>query len=221
MRVHGIITAQHRESLMRAMRDAWVNSPTVRGAWLLEARRPSRRPPCGRPDLMPRVIEAGQEHGLRHLLFGSTPEVLERLQASLRERFPEALIVGAISPPFRSLSSQEEAELTAEINAARPHIVWVGLGLAQAGRVDVEQPHGVPPALALGVGAAFEFLAVPSPGLPMDAASGSRMAAPSATRAAAIGRALSQDQHRVPRRAVAVMARRYTRSAVHALRRPF
>ena len=221
--VHGVITAQHRESLMRAMRDAWVNFPDgAPVAWLLRrVGHPGAHRVAG-PDLMPRVIEAGQEHGLRHLLFGSTPEVLERLQASLRERFPEALIVGAISPPFRSLSSQEEAELTAEINAARPHIVWVGLGLPKQDEWMWNNRTAYTPALALGVGAAFEFLA------------GTKPRAPQWMQRAGLEwlhRLLHEPRRLAARylktnteflgRAVAVMARRYTRSAVHALRRPF
>jgi N-acetylglucosaminyldiphosphoundecaprenol N-acetyl-beta-D-mannosaminyltransferase len=221
--VHGIITAQHRESLMLAMRDAWVNFPDgAPVAWLLRrVGHPAAHRVAG-PDLMPRVIEAGQAHGLRHLLFGSTPEVLERLQTRIRERFPEALIVGAISPPFRSLSSQEEAELTAEIRAARPHIVWVGLGLPKQDEWMWRNRAAYTPALALGVGAGFEFLA------------GTKARAPLWMQRAGLEwlHRLTHEPRRLAARylttnteflgrAAAVMVRRYTRSAVHALRRPF
>jgi N-acetylglucosaminyldiphosphoundecaprenol N-acetyl-beta-D-mannosaminyltransferase len=221
--VHGIITAQHRESLMLAMRDAWVNFPDgAPVAWLLRrVGHPAAHRVAG-PDLMPRVIEAGQAHGLRHLLFGSTPEVLERLQTRIRERFPEALIVGAISPPFRSLSSQEEAELTAVIRAARPHIVWVGLGLPKQDEWMWRNRAAYTPALALGVGAGFEFLA------------GTKARAPLWMQRAGLEwlHRLTHEPRRLAARylttnteflgrAAAVMVRRYTRSAVHALRRPF
>ena len=82
------------------------------------------------------MIDRGREHGLRHYLFGATPTVLERLEQNLLERFPGAQIVGTSSPPFRAMNAPEEREAVAAITAASPHIVWVGLGHAEAGPLD-------------------------------------------------------------------------------------
>ena len=166
--VHGIITAQHRAPLMQAMGGAWRNFPDgAPVAWLLRriGHRGARR--VAGPDLMPCVIDAGQSVGLRHLLFGSTPAVLSDLQRRLLERFPEANIVGAISPPFRLLSDEEEQAITAEIRAANPHIVWVGLGLPKQDEWMWRNRDAYAPAIAMGVGAAFDFLSGSKPRAPM------------------------------------------------------
>lgn len=51
------------------------------------------------PGLFLDVFARGTDAGLKHYLLGGTPEVLEALELNLRERFPDALIVGAESPP--------------------------------------------------------------------------------------------------------------------------
>jgi N-acetylglucosaminyldiphosphoundecaprenol N-acetyl-beta-D-mannosaminyltransferase len=158
--VHGIVTAQHREPLLQAMDDAWLNFPDgAPVAWVMRRTGHAGARRVAGPDLMPRVVEAGQRHGLRHLLFGSTPEVLARLERRLRDRYPDAEIVGSISPPFRSLTHDEEAAICAQIAALSPHIVWVGLGLPKQDEWMWRNQEGYAPALALGVGAAFDFLA--------------------------------------------------------------
>ena len=106
--VHGIITAQHSESMMGALDEAWLNFPDgAPVAWLMRRHGAGDAHRVAGPDLMPRVVEAGQEHGIRHFLFGSSPEVLAQLERRLVERFPRAIIAGSISPPFREVTDAE------------------------------------------------------------------------------------------------------------------
>jgi exopolysaccharide biosynthesis WecB/TagA/CpsF family protein len=128
--VHGIITAQHSESMMRALDGAWLNFPDgAPVAWLMRRHGAGVARRVAGPDLMPMVIEAGQEAGLRHFLFGSSPDVLERLEGRLLDRFPRAIIAGSISPPFREVTDAENERFAAQIVASGADIVWVGLGL--------------------------------------------------------------------------------------------
>jgi N-acetylglucosaminyldiphosphoundecaprenol N-acetyl-beta-D-mannosaminyltransferase len=221
--VHGIVTAQHRESLMDAMHDAWMNFPDgAPVAWLLRRVGYGSARRVAGPDLMPRVIAAGQDVGIRHVLFGATPEVLSSMRVRLLERYPNAKIVGTISPPFRSLSVQEEDEFLAQIRAADPHIVWVGLGLPKQDEWMWRNQGGYSPAVALGVGAAFDFIA------------GTKPRAPGWVQRVGLEwlhRLLHEPRRLAGRyfttnseflwRAVMVLGRRYARAAVDALRRPF
>ncbi|MGN6380494.1 MAG: WecB/TagA/CpsF family glycosyltransferase [Gaiellales bacterium] len=166
--VHGIVHAQHRADLMDALRDSWLNfTDGAPVAWLM--RRcgwPATRRVAG-PDLMPAVIDAGQAHGIRHFLFGSTPDTLDMLEAKLRERYPDIQIAGTLSPPFRQLSVAEEEEIAAGIRAVEPHIVWVGLGLPKQDEWMHRNSERLGPVLSMGVGAAFDFLAGTKPRAPM------------------------------------------------------
>lgn len=166
--VHGIVTAQHSDAMMDALGDAWLNFPDgAPVAWLMRRLGAGRARRVAGPDLMPLVIEAGQEAGIRHFLFGSTPDVLARLERRLVERFPEAIIAGSISPPFRDLSDDENARVAEQIVAARADIVWVGLGLPKQDEWLNRSAALFAPAVGLGVGAAFDFLAGTKPRAPV------------------------------------------------------
>mgnify|MGYP000072689289 CR=1 FL=1 len=58
------------------------------------------------------------------------------------------------SPPFRSLTADEDAEIVEKINAAKPDFVWVGLGAPKQERWMAAHENRVQ-ALMLGVGAAL------------------------------------------------------------------
>jgi N-acetylglucosaminyldiphosphoundecaprenol N-acetyl-beta-D-mannosaminyltransferase len=165
--VHGIITAQHSESMMSALDAAWLNFPDgAPVAWLMRRHGAGTARRVAGPDLMPRVIEAGQEAGVRHFLFGSSPDVLERLEQRLLDRFPRAIIAGSISPPFREVSDEENEQFAAQIAASRADIVWVGLGLPKQDEWLHRTAALFAPAVGLGVGAAFDFLAETKPRAP-------------------------------------------------------
>jgi N-acetylglucosaminyldiphosphoundecaprenol N-acetyl-beta-D-mannosaminyltransferase len=110
------------------------------------------------PDLTVAVCDEGRRHGLRHYLYGASPEVVEAFAAHLRQRFPGIEIVGVESPPFRALDPDEEGALVARVHASTANLVWVGLGTPkQDAFVDAFRDRlGVP---LLAVGAAFDFLA--------------------------------------------------------------
>jgi N-acetylglucosaminyldiphosphoundecaprenol N-acetyl-beta-D-mannosaminyltransferase len=165
--VHGIVTAQHSDAMMDSLREAWMNFPDgAPVAWLMRRFGAGRARRIAGPDLMPLVIEAGQNAGIRHFLFGSTPEVLERLERRLLERYPRAIIAGKISPPFRQLSDDENARIADEIVRSGADVVWVGLGMPKQDEWLHRSAHLFAPAVGLGVGAAFDFLAGTKPRAP-------------------------------------------------------
>ena len=75
------------------------------------------------PDLMVATIDRGRTHGLRHYLYGSTPEVIAQLETNLRERFPGVELVGVESGPFRPLTEAEEHDLARRMTDARADVV--------------------------------------------------------------------------------------------------
>ena len=110
------------------------------------------------PDLMVETIRRGQDLGLRHFVYGSTPEVVERLVAELRVLAPEARIVGAEAPPFRALTSDEADDLATRVRDAKADIVWVGLGTPRQD-VFVETMRARLGTTLVPIGAAFDFIA--------------------------------------------------------------
>jgi N-acetylglucosaminyldiphosphoundecaprenol N-acetyl-beta-D-mannosaminyltransferase len=157
--VHVLGLVQRHENVRRALEDAWIVFPDgAPVAWL--QRRfgvVSQRVPG--PDLMPSVLGLGLPAGLRHFLFGSTPQVLDALQERLRAAYPGIRIAGALSPPFELTSEHRWGWAMDEISRTEPHVVWCALGAPQQELWMHRHANGLSPALVLGVGAAFDFLA--------------------------------------------------------------
>ncbi len=112
------------------------------------------------PTLMKDMLMLGQKKNIRHFLYGGSPETLSALQAKIREDYPDALIVGSESPPFRSLSEIPEKdwiEAAERINATKPHFVWIGLGAPKQERWIWEQRSRVR-GIQFAIGAAFDLI---------------------------------------------------------------
>lgn len=110
------------------------------------------------PELFTNVMDIGREFGLRHFLLGTTNETLSLLQGELERRYPGVHIVGAYSPPFRALTSEELLAQDEAIRASGAHITWVGLGTPKQDFEARRLAYSLP-GVAVSVGAAFDFVA--------------------------------------------------------------
>ena len=110
-------------------------------------------------ELLTEVFELCWEAKLTHFLFGSSPEVLARMERQLAESFPEAEIAGSFSPPFGRLDEVDFGPAVEAIRAASPDIVWCGLGAPKQELWMQRHARQIAPAVVLGVGAAFDFAA--------------------------------------------------------------
>ncbi len=108
------------------------------------------------PDLMRELLVESAEKHYRHFFYGSTQETLDLLREKITQKYPGAVIAGMISPPFRPLTPEEDAAMVAQINAAQPDFVWVGLGAPKQERWMAAHENAVH-ALMIGVGAAFDY----------------------------------------------------------------
>lgn len=112
------------------------------------------------PTLMERTFQKCQDHPnspLRHYLLGSSDEIRTTLRAKLEQRFPNAQIVGDHSPPFGEWSDDHHQETISKIKKANPDVVWTCFGCPKQETWLAQQKHQLPPAVYLGIGAAFAF----------------------------------------------------------------
>ena len=91
------------------------------------------------------------------LFFGSTPEKLIKAEEFLLKKYPGLRIAGMISPPFRSLSVDENKEYAKQINASRASFVFVALGCPKQ-EIWMHHMKGEINATMLGIGIALEVL---------------------------------------------------------------
>jgi N-acetylglucosaminyldiphosphoundecaprenol N-acetyl-beta-D-mannosaminyltransferase len=158
--VHGVMESQRSAELRHIHNAAGMVTPDgMPLAWLLRlgGHADSDRV-CG-PELMPRLFVESQRRGDRHYLYGATQATLQRLQQELLAIAPKARIVGTYSPPFRPLTPAEDSRIVAEINAARPDIVWVGLSTPKQELWMAAHRTRLDAAVLIGVGAAFDIQA--------------------------------------------------------------
>nr|SBP00973.1 N-acetylmannosaminyltransferase [Nonomuraea gerenzanensis] len=95
-----------------------------------------------------------------YLLGGGPPGVARRAAAELRSRHPELQVCGAHTPPYAFDACPEGvAAVCGMVVAARPRLVFVGLGFPRQDRLIVRLREELPEAWFVGCGAAVAFAA--------------------------------------------------------------
>jgi N-acetylglucosaminyldiphosphoundecaprenol N-acetyl-beta-D-mannosaminyltransferase len=116
-------------------------------------------------ELTPAVLRRAAPNGIPVGFYGGTPEVVARLSVWAEAAFPGLDVAFVSSPPFRSVSEEEEEQSVADIAASGARIVFVGLGCPKQ-EVWMDHVRGRLPAVTVGVGAAFDFLTGSKPRAP-------------------------------------------------------
>lgn len=155
--VHVVMTAYwqpiYRQILNQAILVTPDGMPLVLGLRLLGI--PNQTRVYG-PDLMLAWCDRASHFGLPIYLYGGTESTLEKLQRNLQQQFPKLAIAGAYSPPFRTLTLEEEVADIERIHVSGATVVFVGLGCPKQEEWMYRQ-QGKLNAVMIGVGAAFAF----------------------------------------------------------------
>jgi len=157
--VHAVMLAQdHPEVLDALVRSTYVvpdGMPLVWASNLLGEKLPDR---VYGPELMLRYNDRCAERGHRVWLYGGYDQgTLVQLALSMRQRHEGIKIVGGYSPPFRALRPEEEDALVAQINADKPDMLWVGIGVPKQELWMARMRERLEVPVMCGVGAAFDF----------------------------------------------------------------
>ena len=165
--VHGVMRCQDDPELKRIHREAGMVTPDgMPMVWLSRAQSGLPVTRVYGPDFLEMFCRTTRGRGYRHFFYGAVPSTLEKLVAGVRKFAPDIEIVGTLSPPFRSLAPEEvEAEI-AEINAAKPDIVWVGLSTPKQEIWMNTRSKRLNASALMGIGAAFDFVAGTKPQAP-------------------------------------------------------
>lgn len=109
------------------------------------------------PSLMLAACEQGVAKGYRHFFYGGKEGVAQELAERLGARFPGLIVAGTYSPSFDPPTVEADEKARQMIEAARPHLLWVGLGGAKQVLWMENHLHTLDVPVLLGVGAAFDF----------------------------------------------------------------
>jgi N-acetylglucosaminyldiphosphoundecaprenol N-acetyl-beta-D-mannosaminyltransferase len=156
--VQSIMECQRDETLRHIFNDAGLVTPDgMPLVWLSRLNGHTHVRRVYGPDLMLALFSQSTLKGYRHFLYGGAPGVPERLSQSLHKKFSGVRIVGCHSPPFRTLSVDEDANIVQMINKSEADIIWVGLGTSKQEHWIAEHMDRLNAIILIGVGAAFDF----------------------------------------------------------------
>ena len=105
-------------------------------------------------DMLPVLLEEAARRAKSVFFFGGQQNVLDALQARIARELPALRVAGAISPPFRPLSTAEQAEFVTRINNAETDLLFVALGCPKQENWMARHQPDVR-ACMMGVGQAF------------------------------------------------------------------
>lgn len=109
------------------------------------------------PDLMLQAAKRASEKRYRFYLYGGRKGAPEKMEAYLKARYPAVNIVGRYSPPFRSLSDEEDVEICRMINDTNPDFLWIGLGSPKQDVWIANHRNKIKGAIIIASGATFDF----------------------------------------------------------------
>jgi exopolysaccharide biosynthesis WecB/TagA/CpsF family protein len=156
--VHGIVTAVIDAAYRSRVNRCEIVAPDGQPVrWALNFFHKSRlEDRVYGPETMRQLCQKAAQAGVSIYLCGSTPQVLNQLEARMVEMFPGLQVAGKDSPPFRPMTPQENDALCERINRSGAGLAFIGLGcprqeiFAQDNRQRIQ-------AVQLCVGAAFDF----------------------------------------------------------------
>lgn len=156
--VHAVVSASRDRSLRDQVNTFDVVAPDgqpVRWALnLLHDTQLSER--VYGPELMLRLCRRAADAGIPIYLYGSSPEVIEKLRTNLCRAVPRLRVAGVESPPFRALTPAEDEAAVERINASGARLVFIGLGCPKQDVFAYEHRARIK-AVQVCVGAAFDF----------------------------------------------------------------
>lgn len=150
--------------LMAALRGADLSLPD--GAGVVWASRRLGRPAPMRVtgvDLLDRLLVLSAEKGYRVFFLGTRPEILARAVESARARYAGLRMAGSHHGYFGP--TEDEAVVDA-VRAARPDLLFVGMGAPRDQKWLWRQRDAMGVPLAMGVGGSFDVLAGEVPRAP-------------------------------------------------------
>jgi N-acetylglucosaminyldiphosphoundecaprenol N-acetyl-beta-D-mannosaminyltransferase len=156
--VHGVVTAVRNPALKDVLNAADIATPDgMPVVWALRSFGVRDQSRVYGPDLMLALCRDAELFGHKIYLYGATEETLAKLRGRLLREFPRLVIAGTSSPPFRSLTPEEDDAEVRRILDSQADIVFIGMSTPKQDFWMFEHARRLPGVVLVGVGAAFPF----------------------------------------------------------------
>jgi N-acetylglucosaminyldiphosphoundecaprenol N-acetyl-beta-D-mannosaminyltransferase len=157
---HGLLEAHKNPGIRSILNGAelWVPDG-IAPVWLARMRGHRNAVRAPGAEIMLEFLKRAEEKHYSSYFYGDTEQTLAALCETVARNYPGHRIAGAYSPPFRPLTPSEDAAIVERINAARPDILWVALGMPKQDIWIHDRLKSLNVPVAIGVGAAVAFVA--------------------------------------------------------------
>jgi N-acetylglucosaminyldiphosphoundecaprenol N-acetyl-beta-D-mannosaminyltransferase len=157
---HMVIEAHNNPSFLQQLNQATLivadGKPVAKACYWLHKKKQDR---IAGMDFMPSLLNYLQaKREAKIFLLGSTDVVLDAIQKKINSSFSNIQITGAVSPPFRALTGEEQEQLIEQINHSGANFVLVALGCPKQEQWMAEHYKQMN-AVLLGLGGAFPVFA--------------------------------------------------------------
>lgn len=156
--VHTTVTAYENEEYRKVQNGGIMAIPDGGPLSSIGRKRGYKMSRTTGPSYMSEILKVSVEKGYSHYFYGSTEETLDKLYKVLAESYPGIKIAGLYSPPFRTMTSEEDAAIVDRINEVNPDFLWVGLGAPKQENW-MAAHQGKVKGFMVGVGAGFDYFA--------------------------------------------------------------
>lgn len=154
--VSGLLDRQIRDVYHRADMLAIDSTPFVWLARTFRNKESSRLYPA---EMILEVGPQAHKRGYKFFFYGGMPDAPGKISEFLKSKFPDIDIVGLYSPPFRTLTAEEDEEVCRMIRDSGANIMFVGLGSPkQDVWIDAHKSR-LPGVIMIASGAMFDFFA--------------------------------------------------------------
>jgi N-acetylglucosaminyldiphosphoundecaprenol N-acetyl-beta-D-mannosaminyltransferase len=156
--VHMLIETYRNSSFANTVNEASVIAPDGKPiTWALRFLHGIKQERVAGMELLPDLLKLAEEKRVPVFFYGGSEEMMAKAEPELKKKFRDLQIAGTYSPPFRQLTTEEEAAVVDRINQSGAKLVFVILGCpkqekwmaAMKGRVQ---------AFMIGVGGALPVL---------------------------------------------------------------
>ena len=157
--VHPIVVSQKDKKLKDALNNSWLTLPDgMPVVWAARILGGAIKDRVYGPELMLRSCKMAEQCGFSIFLYGGTSWALDKFEFNLKKQFPLLKIAGAYSPPFRTLSVEEETDVNKMLKSCHPDMLFVGLGAPKQEKWMAKHCPQLDIPVTIGVGAAFDFI---------------------------------------------------------------
>jgi len=164
---HSLVVAQNDAIFMKALNNADATVADGSGITMIsKLLRLDTGPRITGHDFFEMAMELLNNRNGRVFFYGSSEVVLDKIKEELSIQYPNIVLAGTLSPPFREWTKDENQEMIDVINKSNPDILWVGMTAPKQEKWIEKNRNFLNTSTIGAIGAVFDFFAGTYPRAP-------------------------------------------------------